>query len=75
MTQPRTRGRGAPPTSTRGPEPIILPGAEDQAAAYAALIGRWAGADEIEDTRDWERVRAALQETRRAAGERVLFPE
>jgi hypothetical protein len=52
MSQQQARGQGAPPTSTGGPDPIILPGAEDQAAAYAAL-----------------------QETRRAAGERLLFPE
>jgi hypothetical protein len=75
MSQQRARGQGAPPTSTGGPDPIILPGADDQAAANAALLERWASADETEDTRDWERVRAALQETRRAAGERLLFPE
>jgi len=75
MTQPVARDREARPTSAGGAEPIILPGAEDQAAAYAALLQRWADADETEDARDWARVRAALQETRRAAGERLLFPE
>lgn len=75
MTQPVARDRETRPPSAGGAEPIILPGAEDQAAAYAALLQRWASADEAEDARDWARVRAALQETRRAAGERLLFPE
>lgn len=75
MTQPLSIDHDARPMSTRGEEPVILPGADDQAAAYAALLKRWASADEAQDRRDWERVRAALQETRRAAGERLLFPE
>ncbi|HXT36133.1 MAG TPA: hypothetical protein VN837_11205 [Chloroflexota bacterium] len=75
MSWPLSRDHDARPTPPGSAEPLILPGAEDQAAAYAALLTRWAGADEAEDARDWERVRAALQETRRAAGERLLFPE
>jgi hypothetical protein len=56
----------ARPTPSGAAEPIILPGVNDQAAAYAALLKQWADADEAEDTRDWERIRAALQEKRRA---------
>jgi len=75
MSQPLSIDHDARPTSPGPAVPIILPGADDQAAAYAALLKQWADADEAEDARDWERVRAALQETRRAAGERLLFPE
>jgi hypothetical protein len=75
MSRPVSIDQDARPTSPSAAEPIILPGADDQAAAYAALLKQWADADEAEDARDWECVRAALQETRRAAGERLLFPE
>ena len=75
MSRPLSIDQDARPTSPGPAEPIILPGADNQAAAYAALLKQWADADEAEDARDWERIRAALQETRRAAGERLLFPE
>jgi len=70
-----SRDHDARPTSRGSAEAIILPGTNDQAAAYAALLTRWAGADAAEDARDWECVRTALQEMRRAAGERLLFSE
>jgi hypothetical protein len=75
MSRPLSIGQDARPTSPDAAEPLILPGVDDQAAAYAALIEQWTDADEAEDARDWERVRTALQETRRTAGERLLFPE
>ena len=50
-------------------------GADDQAAAYEALLGRWADDDPDEDERDWQQVKQQLQETRRVLGLRLLFPE
>jgi uncharacterized tellurite resistance protein B-like protein len=56
---------------------IAMPrrGADDQAAAYEALLGRWADADPDQDERDWQQVKQQLQETRRLLGQRLLFPE
>jgi hypothetical protein len=61
----------------RTPEvaPVIRRGAEDQAAAYEALLAQWADADAGQDERDWQRVQAQLQDTRRATGQRLLSPE
>lgn len=47
-------------------EPTIIRGAEGQAAAYEALLAQWQDVDPEQDERDWQRIRAALQETRRA---------
>jgi hypothetical protein len=53
--------------------PTILPGADDQAAAYEALLAHWQDVDPEQDERDWQRIQAALQETRRALQQRPLF--
>jgi hypothetical protein len=50
-------------------------GADDQAEAYEALLTRWADVDPELDERDWQQVKKHLRETRRALGQRLLFPE
>lgn len=50
-------------------------GADDQAAAYEALLAQWADVDPEQDARDWRLVKQHLQETRRGLGQRLLFPE
>jgi uncharacterized tellurite resistance protein B-like protein len=65
--QPARDGRGVSATARRG--------ADDQAAAYEALLARWADADPQQDERGWQRVRQQLQETRCLLGQGLLFPE
>ena len=67
--------REQPARDSRGGIPAARRGADDQAAAYEALLARWADADPQQDERDWQRVRQQLQETRRLLGQRLLFPE
>jgi len=57
------------------PEPAIVRGADNQAAAYEALLGQWLDVDPEEDERAWQRVKHNLQETRKELGERLLFAE
>ena len=49
--------------------------ADDQAAALRALLARVATMDATDDEQAWEIVKRGLQETRRAQGQRLLFPE
>jgi hypothetical protein len=53
----------------------IIRGADDQAAAYEALLAQWQEVDPEEDEREWEQIRAALEETRRTLHQRPLFAE
>ena len=75
MTQPHfiVTDRIGDATSSAGV--VIRQGAKDQAAAYAALLAQWADVEPENDAREWQRVQAKLQETRRATGQRLLFPE
>jgi len=50
-------------------------GAADQAAALKDLLLRMQSSDAVEDERHWETVKRGLQESRRALGQRLLFPE
>ena len=59
----------------RGAAGAMRRGADNQAEAYEALLARWADVDPEQDERDWQRVKQQLQETRRALGQRLLFPE
>jgi hypothetical protein len=56
-------------------QPTNLRGADDQAAAYEALLVQWQDVDPEEDERDWQQIRAALEETRRTLHQRPLFAE
>jgi hypothetical protein len=51
----------------------IIRGADDQAAAYEALLTQWQDIDPEEEEREWQRLRDALQETRRELQQRPLF--
>jgi hypothetical protein len=53
----------------------ILRGADDQTKALKELLARTQFADAEEDERNWQVVKGGLQETRRALGQRLLFPE
>lgn len=55
--------------------PKIIPGADDQTAAYEAWLAQWNDVDPEEEERAWHIVKHNLQETRRALGQRLLFPE
>lgn len=57
------------------PAPVVRRGADDQAAAYAALLAQWADVDAEADERDWQRVRADLDAERRSSGQHLLFDE
>jgi len=56
-------------------QPSIIRGADNQAAAYEALLAQWRDVDPEEDERTWQRVKHNLQQTRRELGERLLFTE
>jgi len=56
-------------------QPSIIRGADNQAAAYEALLAQWRDVDPEEDERAWQRVKHNLQQTRRELGERLLFTE
>ncbi len=56
-------------------QPTILHGADDQAAAYEALLAQWQDVDPEKDERDWQQIRAALEETRRTLHQHPLFAE
>lgn len=55
--------------------PHLRRGADDQAAAYEAWLARWADVDAAADERAWQQIKLELQRTRRALGQRLLFPE
>lgn len=44
------------------PPPLVRRGAEDQAAAYAALLAQWQDVDAEANERDWQRVCAELDD-------------
>ena len=56
-------------------QPRIIDGADDQAAAYDALITQWHDADQEQDVRNWQRICAALEQTRHDLYQRPLFVE
>ena len=53
----------------------IQRGAAGQTAALKDLPARMASINAADDERNWEAVKRGLQETRRAQGQRLLFPE
>jgi hypothetical protein len=56
-------------------QPTIIRGVEDQDRAYEEWMAQWRDVNPEEEEHEWETVRESLQETRRALGQRLLFPE
>ncbi len=53
----------------------IVRGADDQLSALERLWAEGENADPDADERDWQTLRRALNETRRAAGARLLYED
>jgi hypothetical protein len=63
---------------TPRPKPTGIPiewGAEDQAAAYRAILEKALSTPATEPEGAWEQAMRNMQETRRELGQRLIFPE